>query len=87
MSIFTGTMAVSSFVSKPRRYADGGLMPMQGAPALVAPACLPVGGAPGPETRGPLQNGGGDPGAQLQAAATQYTQTKNLSSPCRLPTW
>ena len=87
MLIFTGTMAVPSFVSKSRRYADGGPMSMQGAPALGAPTGLPMGGAPGPETGGPLLDGGGDPGAQLQAAATQYTQTKNLSSPCRLPTW
>ena len=37
-----------------------------------------MGGAPGPEAGGPPQDGGGgDPGAQLQAAATQYAQTKD----------
>ena len=54
-------MAVPSFGSKSRRYADSGPVPMQGAPA---PA-------------GPPMGGGADPGAQLQAAATQYAQTKD----------
>lgn len=62
-------MAVPSFVTKSRRYADGGAMPMHGAPADGPPA--------GPEACAPPQGGGQDPGAQLQAAATQYAQTKD----------
>lgn len=58
-------MAVPSFTSKARRYADGGPMPMQGAPAPGGPPADPAAG------------GGQDPGAQLQAAATQYAQTKD----------
>ena len=54
-------------------------MPMQGAPAggPPAPAGPPAGPDAGPNAGAPPQGGGQDPGAQLQAAATQYAQTKD----------
>ena len=66
-------MAVCSFVSESCRYADGGPMPMQGAPAPAGPPM----GAPDPAAGGAPQGGGQDPGDQLQAAAMQYAQTKD----------
>ncbi|WP_216726100.1 hypothetical protein [Hymenobacter siberiensis] len=79
-------MAVPSPTPKfqSRRYAMGGPMgdPSQGAPAgppamgppQGAPQGPPPGGDPGAD---PAAQGGGDPGAQIQAGLQQYAQTKD----------